>query len=214
MADKFCSKCGHKLKKDDNFCPSCGTSAAPGAAKAGAQRKSALRDILIIGGFLALTVVVFLLVTKQPEMPQPETTQMITPPGHEGGIPAAVLDKAPTDYPSLVSLGNEYMDSGNYPVAAEMYRRALEIDGNSPDVRTDFGACLHGMGLANRALDEFRTVLRTHPEHAIASFNMGVVFQGLNEMDSAKYYWQKYLDVEPNGQAANAARQYLKQAGG
>ena len=130
-------------------------------------------------------------------------------PGHED-MQSALLDSFPTQYGLLVEQGNNYMDHENYAMAAEAYRRALVIDGSSADVRSDFASCLHAMGLPKRALDEFRKVLAQDPKHVVVYFNLGVVFQGLGESDSARYYWQKYLAMDPNGQPADAARQFLK----
>jgi len=217
MSKKYCSQCGRELGDAVKFCSECGASVAPVAdtkAKTKNTKNTQLRDILIIAGILALTVVVFLIVTDQPEIPQPQQSGMMVPPGHEDGIPESMLADAPKDFNSLVSMGNRYMDEGNYALAAELYRRALEIDGSSPNLRTDFGSCLHGMGLPERALEEFRKVIISHPNHAIANFNTGIVFQALQNADSAKYYWQKYLTLDPNGQAAGAAKQFLQEAGG
>jgi Tfp pilus assembly protein PilF len=106
------------------------------------------------------------------------------------------------------------MDHENFPVAAECYRRALALDGSSTDVRSDYGSCLHGMGLPQRAIDEFRKVLAQDPKHTICNFNLGVVFNEMKLTDSARYYWNKYLKMEPQGKAADAARQLLKEIGG
>jgi len=133
-------------------------------------------------------------------------------------VPSAVMDGAmtmlkdfPSDYSSLVSLGNRLMDEGNYPVAAECYKRALALQDDSPDVRVDYGACLHGMGLSRRAIEEFRRIIELNPTHAIAHFNLGIVYYDLNEIDSAQVYWQKYLIIDPDGQAARAAWDLLRE---
>jgi len=122
----------------------------------------------------------------------------------------SMLDQLPNDYATLVSMGNQFMDERNFTVAAEIYRRALSIDGTSPDVRTDYGACLHGMGLAEQALQEFSQVVRNHPEHSVAHYNLAIVYNELGQIDSARYYWQTFLDLEPDGRGSDAARQYLK----
>jgi len=127
-----------------------------------------------------------------------------------GGMGAS-MPELPTDYADLVNVGNHSMDDGNFALAAECYRRALVIDGSSPDVRTDFGACLHGMGLANRAAEEFKHVLAEYPDHKIASFNLGIVYFTTNQFDSSKAYFEQYLSKEPSGGQADAARDYIKQ---
>ena len=208
-----CAKCGQTLDPGARFCSNCG-----GPIRAGetSEVKTAVgwgnwrRDGLIIAVLSVAVVAAYLAFKDKPEPPKTQTAPPMS--GHEN-MPAEMLENLPTDYPSLVQKGNEFMDQGNYPMAAELYRRALAVDGSSPDVRSDFGSCLHAMGLPKRALEEFRKVLAEHPDHVVAYFNLGVVFQGLGEKDSARYYWEKYLQLDPNGQPADAARKYLKDMG-
>jgi len=162
-------------------------------------------------GILAVAVAVAYLVFREgPEPPRTQTSPAT--PGHES-MPAEMMENLPTDYGSLVEMGNQFMDQQNYPMAAELYRRALEIDSSSPDVRSDFASCLHAMGLPGRALEEFRRIAAEHPDHAMVRFNLGIVFHTLGDTDSARYYWQKYLEMDPEGPPAEAARQYLDQLG-
>lgn len=216
-----CPSCGHETSQG-KFCPECGaplTAKAKGkpAAQSGKKGKStAVRDLSIVAAALvAVTAGYFLLKEpeKLPQAPQQQQAQM--PQGHEGMDMSQMSNiQFPPDYASLVQMGNQTMDAGNFAVAAEAYRRALVIDESSVNVRTDFGACLHGMGLPNRALEEFYRVIKEHPEHSIANFNIGIVYHGLGKEDSAKVYWEKYLRIDPSGSAAAAARQYLKELGG
>jgi Tfp pilus assembly protein PilF len=127
---------------------------------------------------------------------------------------ADFINQLPKDYESLVHMGNQIYDQGNFTMAAEIYRRALEIDGSSPDVRTDYGACLNAMGLPQRAVDQFTIVVREHPTHRISHFNLGIVYRNMNRTDSAKYFWEKFLELEPTGEMADAARRYIAQMEG
>jgi tetratricopeptide (TPR) repeat protein len=102
------------------------------------------------------------------------------------------------------------MDSFNYAVAAECYRRALDLDDRSADVRCDFGACLHAMGLPQRALEEFRIVLAAEPTHQVVHFNLGIVHYDLGRLDSARYYWEALLALNPDERAAERVRELLR----
>jgi len=208
-----CDKCGRTLEPGARFCSNCGSTAradGAGEVKSGAGWNNWRRDGLIIAALSVAVVVAYLVLRENPEPPQTQTASPMS--GHEN-MPAEMLENLPTDYPSLVQMGNQFMDEGNYPMAAELYRRALAIDGSSADVRSDFGSCLHAMGLPQRALEEFRKIISEHPDHTVAYFNLAIVFQGVGEKDSARFYWEKYLQLDPNGQRAEAARQYLKNLG-
>lgn len=222
MPEIKCPVCNYKVAETAKFCPDCGapmTTKKP-KRKASGGKSNSLRDSLIIVGALAVIAIGYFIVKKPEAGPQPPQNQQQNFGGtdhpdvgaDEGTM--SVLANLPTDYNSLVRLGHQTMDAGNYALAAECYKRALAIDGSSHDVRTDYGACLHGMGLPERALQEFYRVIREHPEHSIANFNIGIVYYTIDQPDSAKFYWEKYLELDPNGNAAESARQYLKQVGG
>lgn len=181
------------------------------------ESKILLRDAAIIAGVLVVFSLGYVLFRKPPQMPAPTAQAGVGSQGmgsqNTPGNMGASLE-LPEDYAGLVATGNKFMDQGNYAVATESYRRALEIDGSSTDVRTDYGACLHGMGLPDRAIEEFRTVLKDDPSHAIAKFNMGVVFYEKHQADSSRSYLQKYLADEPNGRASQPAKELLKDLDG
>ncbi|MFH1686214.1 MAG: tetratricopeptide repeat protein [bacterium] len=182
-------------------------------AKIGQANSTLMRDTAILLSVGALVVIGFWGARAITSEPAPQETFQ-HPPSGAGDMADAMGSMAnlPEDYGSLVALGNQNMDNGNYPVAAECYRRSLEIN-DVPDVRVDFGACLHGMGLPMRALEEFRAVLRSQPDHGIALFNIGVVMSSQQMVDSARVYYQRYLELEPNGLAAAQARALLDQPG-
>ena len=219
MTAKNCPGCGHKVNAAAKFCPDCGSplAAAGGATpKRQAGGRKIPKDTIIIVSVIIVATAGFFLFKSSQEMPQPTATSEFAHPD-VGGVNAASMTSGisfPTDYNSLIALGNQTMDQGNYPVAAEAYRRALVIEPHSPDVRTDYGACLHGMGLPDRALQEFRTVLADHPEHVIANFNMGIVYYNLQRPDSARAYWNNVLALKPDSNLVRTVRQYLSQIDG
>jgi len=208
-----CPNCGRATAPADRFCPACGKplSGTPTGEEvgAGASRRHGLRDALVVVGVIAVVSVLFFAFRSAPQKPQPPRAAANENPAHMGDVPMDMIDQIPQDYNSLVQSGNEFMDNQNYAVAAELYRRALAIDSSSTDVRTDYGACLHSMGLPARAIEEFQRVLREHPEHSIAHYNLGIVYFTQNQPDSARVYWQNYLRIDPNGVAANNAKQFL-----
>lgn len=170
------------------------------------------RDYVILAAVAVLVIVGYFVLRTTPVIPsaqaqQQEQDERRAPHGDMGG---AMQDlEFPEDYESLVQMGNHYMDQQDYAVAAESYRRALAIQ-EATDVRVDFGTCLHGMGLSERALQEFRKVLRVQPEHGIANFNMAVVSYSVGQADSARHYANRYLELEPDGRAAPTAREILE----
>jgi tetratricopeptide (TPR) repeat protein len=207
MEAKVCRNCGKSLEVGTRFCPECGTPQA--GSETNKQRGNWKRDGLIIAGLTVAVIGGYFILRDKPAQPQPKAAATATIPGHED-MQNDMLKDFPTEYGPLVETGNQLMDQENYAMAAEAYRRALVLNDASPDVRSDFASCLHAMGLPKRALDEFRKVLAIDPNHVVAYFNVGVVFHSLGEADSSRFYWEKYLTLDPNGQPAESARQFLK----
>jgi len=211
MDQTKCGRCGQTLEPGVRFCPACGQPAGrEESVISSTSGKSTWRRDGLIMAILCVVISVAYLAFRDKPQPQAKTTPSMS--GHEA-MPAEMLENLPSDYPSLVQMGNQFMDDENFPMAAELYRRALSIDSSSMDVRSDFASCLHAMGLPERALEEFRRIIATDTDHPIVLFNMGIVFQTLGESDSARFYWEKYLQVDPQGRPAEAARQYLKEMG-
>lgn len=220
MTNNNCISCGKALPLGANFCAGCGAKVGGGnaASKRTTSRKSHGKEVVIIVGILiAIGLGYFLLRDNPNPVAKQETTRIS---GHEDiegsdmGQAMSMLGNLPDDYDALVGMGNQFMDEGNFPVAAECYKRALAKNSESPDVRVDYGACLHGMGLPNRALEEFKAVVENYPDHEIVHFNIGIVYNELKETDSAVVYWKKYLELDPNGMAASSAKQLIEQYGG
>jgi tetratricopeptide (TPR) repeat protein len=219
MANRKCPQCAADVPADARFCAQCGAPMTPDAvlsdAKAGPSgRGTKARDLAIVVGALIVVVVAYALLHRPPAAPtRPMAGQSGSAhEGHAGMDMGEMMVGLPVDFEGLVASGNRFMDDGNYPVAAECYRRALAINSDAPDVRVDFAACLHGMGLPQRAVEELRHVLKVQPDHPIANFNLGLVYLGENERDSARVYLQKYLVLDPGGKAAEDARDYLREA--
>ncbi|MBI5266592.1 MAG: zinc-ribbon domain-containing protein [candidate division Zixibacteria bacterium] len=227
MTTISCPSCGHTAQTTAKYCPDCGAN-LKGRAGAATGKSTGMRDTIIIVAALLLAGTAYF-VLRQPS-PRPEAPVQSANPADQGlppqhppltgpgsqemaGAEMPQLNNLPTDYAGLVDAGNHHMDNAEFPMAAECYRRALAIDGKSVDVRTDYGACLHGMGLAKRALEEFQKVLAQDSKHTICIFNIGIVYNDLKQIDSSRYYWNRYLELEPNGKAAEQARHLLKQLG-
>jgi cytochrome c-type biogenesis protein CcmH/NrfG len=214
MPESTCKKCGHNLKPKDKFCPECGQPV--GAAKT-ARENRLRKDHLLVLGLLAIVAVIYIgyrLVNpdEAAEMAAHQAAQQQQPHGMPQMDVAAFRDQMPTDYPSLVSMGNELMDRGQFALAVECYSRALEIKPTEPDVMVDMGTCQHNLGLNRDAIINFQRALQLEPAHQIAKFNLGIVYLTLEEPDKAVEWWDKLLAENPTGELKERTEMLRRQA--
>lgn len=118
------------------------------------------------------------------------------------GNPAQVLT-------SLINLGNTAFDSAHYQTAIIYYVHALSLDSSAVDVRVDLGAAYHALDDNQKALEQFQIALRHKPDHLIGLFNIGIAYRSIGKNDSARVFWEKYLQLAPNGSLAPRIRQLL-----
>ena len=121
-----------------------------------------------------------------------------------------IVAKDPANRNAWVQLGNTYFDSDNPMKAVEAYGKALELDGNDPNVLTDQGVMFRRLGWYDRAVDNFTKAYDLDPAHAQSLYNLGVVYRyDLQDLAKAKEAWEKYLKVNPSGPGADQVRQEL-----
>ena len=126
------------------------------------------------------------------------------------------LAKNPKDLDALVGLANLEFDSQQWAHAIDYYSRALAIDGKNADVRVDRAIAYHATGQNDLAKKELARVIREKPDHKNAWLNLGVVNRELGDRAGAIKAWERYLEMDPQGEHAADVRQEiesLKRAG-
>ena len=219
MSKIQCKSCRIEIDSSAKFCQECGsrqenlTYDQPDRKPDKQQKDNAarFREMFVAIGVIALITLGYIVIVEPEPVPEPNQPQQMI--GHGPDGMEMTFPNLPEHFGGLVTVGDSYMDDGNFPLAAECYKRALDIDSTSVNVRSDFGSCLYGMGLGDRALEEFRRVFAIDSSHSIAVFNMGVVFSGQGLNDSVKYYMSEYLKLEPVGKAADRARKLIDEMG-
>lgn len=110
------------------------------------------------------------------------------------------LSSNPSDVDSLVNLGNLVFDDGSRLVeAVDYYRRALAIEPDSADVRTDMGIALLGLGRRPEAIQAFQQAINAQPDHALAHYDLGVALAQQGELQSAIDALKTSIDLMAQG---------------
>jgi hypothetical protein len=147
-----------------------------------------------------------------------------SPPLAAGGGPPAPVQRMltdlrgriqanPKDLAAIVSLANLYFDAGKFAQSAGYYKRALELDPENPDTRTDYATALHGENLDLDSLAQLQIVLDKHPQFPEALFNEGIVSNAIGRRTQAIAAFRGFLRVAPHDERAGDARTALSNLG-
>lgn len=93
--------------------------------------------------------------------------------------------------------GGRALEVGNYPAAAEYFRRGLELAPSDPSLRHRLGTALFQLGDASGAQQQFEQVVRTSPEHSRAQFSLGVLLAANGQHEEAIERFTAALEYEP-----------------
>lgn len=100
---------------------------------------------------------------------------------------------------ALLALANVSFDTRNWPRAAELYSRLLEIQPGNPDVLTDLAVALHETGRHAEALEKLREAKSVAPDHWQSRFNEVIVLAfGMNRLDEAAEALEDLKRIQPN----------------
>ena len=142
----------------------------------------------------------------------------------------AQLDASPEDYDVLANLGNTYYDWGfqivnalgqgsgyDLPMwvsATVYYERALAVQPGDPNVQVDMAIAYFYAGDTARAIEVAEAVFEESPEFAPAYYNASIFYRTAGRIDEAVTVLERYLELEPEGSSADAARQMLSELEG
>ena len=91
----------------------------------------------------------------------------------------------------------------NWEAAEREYRRAIELNPNSPEARQLFGLFLISRERIDEAVTEARRAFELDPLSLAISIQVGWIYWFANEIDEAHRHVKKMLEIEPNFDAAH-----------
>ncbi len=113
------------------------------------------------------------------------------------------LDKNPKDLEALVSLGNANMMISRFEQAQEFYVRALAVNANDLNVRTNLAIAYKYGGKPEQAFAELRKNLEIDPNSDSTLYNLGFLYlYDRQDQKNALAIWKKWLTLYPKAPAA------------
>jgi hypothetical protein len=142
--------------------------------------------------------------TPPPPVPEAEVTPLRRP------APPAGEPPVPRDEPDAWYERGLAVEEESPAAAADMYRRALELEPMHAEAHINLGRLLHEAGELGAAEAHYRAALVARPGDATARFNLGVVLDDAGRADDAVAAYRAALEADPDAADAhfNLARLY------
>ena len=185
-----------------------------------------MKNDTILVGVVALVagVIIGWMVGQSGSAPAPATVPMTQQVPAPMGAPAPAVNTQqkidqlkgivaadPKNRQAWVALGNEFFDADRPMEAIEAYQKALDMNGNDPNVLTDQGVMFRRMGQYDRAIADFTKANQLDPSHATSLYNLGIVYRyDLQDFPKAMEAWGRFLAVSPNGPGSDRVRQDME----
>jgi tetratricopeptide (TPR) repeat protein len=98
----------------------------------------------------------------------------------------------------LYLLGMAGYQTGRYPIAERMIRRAIAVNGRQAFYHSNLGNVLRAQGKVEEAVACFERALEIKPDHEEACYNLGNARQDQKKFDEAAALYMRALAVKPD----------------
>jgi tetratricopeptide (TPR) repeat protein len=128
----------------------------------------------------------------------------------EAATTGSVTDTKPSD---LIRRGNEERKNGNYSLAIDLLKRAVEADPKSKDGWNDLGLAYLESQQYDSAISSFQRQIYVNPYHEYAYNNLGRAYLRDRKYDEAIKLFNKQIEINPLDKFAhgNLGVAYLEQ---
>ncbi|MEW5743226.1 MAG: tetratricopeptide repeat protein, partial [Myxococcota bacterium] len=131
-------------------------------------------------------------------------------PAVDAGAPDAVKPEPKKSYEYFMSQGDRLRDREKPEAALDMYGQAADLKPNRAEPIAGRGLALLDMGNHLAAQAAFEEALRMNSRYGPAIMGMAEAFRLQGKNDKAIEYYQRYLDVLPNGVEASVAKNNIE----
>jgi tetratricopeptide (TPR) repeat protein/tRNA A-37 threonylcarbamoyl transferase component Bud32 len=106
--------------------------------------------------------------------------------------------------------GREYWEDKNYPEAVNQFKKILELEPENLEALLSLATILKEQGKLDEAIPEYEKVIALNNLDPRAYDKLGEIFEKKQELEKAKQYFKKYLDIAPQGSDFNRISQKMK----
>jgi tetratricopeptide (TPR) repeat protein len=116
------------------------------------------------------------------------------------------LRQRPDNFQTLLMYGLLTAQTGRLEQAAELFRRAIRIDGNSPVAHNNLGSVLAELKLYEQAVVSFEKAVRLAPQYAEAHSSRGAALGCLKRYEQALASHERAIELQPHSAFAHSNR--------
>jgi tetratricopeptide (TPR) repeat protein len=113
--------------------------------------------------------------------------------------------------PAIVNLANIHYARDELIEAQALYERAMGLDSDCFEARFNLGNIQHDLGRYSDALVCYRAAVALNPTYPDAHFYLAVTLEKTEQSPEAKIHWKTYLDLAPNGEWAELAKEFSEE---
>ena len=99
---------------------------------------------------------------------------------------------------TLLAAADDFAQRGDFQQAERMLLAARDVDSSKTVVRNAFGLLRLKQGKAEAAVQEFRSLLKDHPDFLPAKSNLAVALMTLGKLDEAEPLLQDQIEKQPD----------------
>ena len=138
-----------------------------------------------------------------------------TSPAGEGSEASSKFERALSynagNREALLGVATNYFFEGQIFLADSLARLLISRDSSDAGAWTLHGLVSQRSGDTEAALQAFLTAITQKPGFAEAYFNRARLFAETGQNDEARKAWSEYLEIDPNSEWAEVARQWLSE---
>src|SRR6184192_2706215 len=107
------------------------------------------------------------------------------------------LEKNPNDTTLMTKYANFLFDLGKYPESVEWFQKVVALQPDNLDAKTDLGTALWNAGQKDKAMAEYRSILKADPKHMSTLHNLVIVYLDERDFPSAEKVVKQMAEIDP-----------------
>lgn len=115
------------------------------------------------------------------------------------------------DVKSMYELAALYFEFQQYPLAADLYNRVLDIEPKNVDARVQLGKAYFFQGMSSTAIREFRKAVADDPKKADPHYQLALALSHSSppDIDAAVTEWNEVIKLAPDTDIAKKAQSFI-----